>query len=510
MERSLRALVSLAGAAVALSASGSSRPASALTMPRTCDEMASVSIPDARITSAELIPAGDGLPEHCLVVGIVSPAAGFEACLPTEWNGKLYFAGNFAFAGYIADTSLGLSRGYATVSTDTGHQADLFDASWALDNRPAEIDYAFRAVHRTAVAAKAILARYYGEGPRRSYFDGCSNGGRQGMREAEQYPGDFDGIAAGAPVLDWTGLTIASNWNMQALFGEAGSLIPLEKVPVIGNAVLAACDGVDGLVDGQIDDPRRCAFAPDTLLCPHDDAPNCLTAPQVKALKKIYAGPTNSAGRRLFPGLPLGGETVDHFGWDVWLIGFPDFPPLDLVEQDQFLRYLAFRVDDPNFDWTTFNFDTDPLRMRPMGDLLNADDTDLSAFRTAGGKLLLWQGWSDPIISATQTIDYYEALRRAMGRRETGQFARLFLAPAVAHCGAGTGPDVFDYLTALEGWVERGIAPDRMEAAHYDEKGEVDRSRPLCAFPMVARYQGRGSIDDAANFRCVDPSPATD
>ena len=504
MRRSPKTFVSSTGWVVALSVAALGRSVLAASPQGTCDAMTSVAIPDARIRSAEVIPAADGLPEHCLVVGNVIPAAGFEVRLPSDWNGKLYFAGNGGFAGSIADTTPGLLRGYATASTDTGHQADALDASWALGNRPAEIDYGYRAVHRTAVVAKRIIDRYYGEVPRLSYFDGCSNGGRQALREAEQFPGDFDGIAAGAPALDFTGVMTAANWNMQALFGEPDSHIPLEKVPVIGRAVLASCDGVDGLVDGSIEDPRRCVFEPDTLLCPYDDAPGCLTAAQVQALKKIYAGPADSRGRHLFAGLPVGGETLDHFGWDVWLIGFADFPPLDFVFQDQFLRYLAFPVDDPDFDWTTFDFDSDPPRMRPMGGILNADGADLSAFRAAGGKLLLWQGWSDPIVSASRTIEYYESIRRAMGSAEAGQFAKFFLAPGVAHCGFGTGPSVFDYLTPLEQWVERGIAPESIEASRYDENGEVDRTRPLCAFPKVARYRGTGSIDKAASFRCVD------
>ena len=480
--------------------------------PSTCARMTALIIPNTQITSAQVVPASDGLPEYCSVVGVVSPAVGFEVRLPTDWNQKLYFAGNGAFAGSIPDTDLetafGLTRGYATAATDTGHQADPFDASWALNNRPAEIDYGYRSVHVTVGVAKIIINSYYGQAPHFSYFDGCSKGGQQGLEEAQQYPDDFNGIADGSPAFDFTGIFTAANWNMQALHATADSSeIPPEKVPVIGAAVLASCDAVDGLVDGLIDDPRRCSFDPDILRCLGGDAPDCLTGKQVRALKKIYAGPTGAFGPQLFPGLPVGGETVE---WDTWLINTPDAPSLAFALQDQFFRYLAFRVDDPNFDWATFDFDKDPPRMRFMGGILNATNTDLSGFRKAGGKLLMYHGWSDPIIAATRTIDYYKSVRRELGPKKTKQFARLFMAPGMSHCTSGSGPFAFDYFTALEGWVEQGIAPDSMVAYHFDDNGNVDRTRPLCAYPQVARYQGHGSIDDAANFRCVEPEPDSD
>ena len=497
--------VSLA-ALLTLRTSAWGRPAGA----EACTGLSTLSIPGTQITAAELIPASDDGPEYCRVVGVIEPAVGFEVCLPTDWNRKLYFLGNFGFGGFVrGDTSFMAGRGYATASTDTGHQSDSFlDASWALDNRPAEIDYGSRAVHQTAVVSKMLLSAYYGEGPRFSYFDGCSKGGGQGLKEAQDYPGDFDGIAAGAPALDHTGFIIAANWNLQALHAtETSSEIPPEKVPVIGDAVLASCDGVDGLVDGLIDDPRRCSFEPESLLCAHDDAPNCLTPSQLEALKKIYAGPTDSHGRRLFPGLPLGGERLGY-GWDFFLISTPDSGPSGVfIQQNQFLRYLAFETDDPDFDWTRFDFDRDPPRMQFMGDIVNAANADLSGFRNAGGKLILFHGWSDPNISATRTIQYYRSVRHGLGRRRTEDFARLFLAPGMSHCGGGSGPETFDYLTALEGWVESGAAPDSIVAYHFDDNGDMDRSRPLCPFPQVARYKGHGSIDDAENFGCVEPEP---
>ncbi|HTO87137.1 MAG TPA: tannase/feruloyl esterase family alpha/beta hydrolase [Thermoanaerobaculia bacterium] len=476
---------------------------------RNCARLTRLAIRDGLINLAEVIPASDEVPAYCHVVGVVNPAVGFELRLPIDsWNGRLYFIGNIGFGGGVWDTSFAVALGYVGVSTDTGHVGDFLDASWALDNRPAEIDYGSRAVHVTATVSKMIVAAFYGKGPRYSYFDGCSNGGRQGLQEAERYPGDFDGIAAGSPALDFTGAITAANWNQQALHATIdSSIIPPEKLQMIGDAALASCDGVDGLIDGLIEDPRKCSFDPDTLRCRNGDAPDCLTAGQVRALKKIYAGPTDSSGKQLFPGVPPGAESPNLPGsWNAWLINTPDGPSFGFILQDQFLRYLAFPVDDANFDWKRLNFDRDPQRMQLMGGIINATNPDLSEFGRSGGKLLLWHGWSDPIIEAARTVDFYEDVRRTLGRAQTERLARLFLAPGVSHCGGGTGPDSFDYFTALQDWVEKGIAPDSLESAHYDADGNIDRTRPLCVYPRVARYNGHGSIDDAANFQCVEPA----
>jgi feruloyl esterase len=482
-------------------------PAMSLARSATCVGLKKLEIPDTQITSAQMVPARDDVPEYCDVFGLVKGSIGFAVKMPTSgWNQKLFFEGSGAFGGYIDELTWPLIYGYATASTDTGHQADLFDASWALDNRNAEIDFGHRAVHLTAVVAKIILNAYYGRGPRLSYFDGCSTGGAEGLREAQLYPDDFNGIISGAPALDYTGLFIAENWNQQALHATPDSSdIPLEKIPVIGNAVVADCDAMDGLVDGLIDDPRRCSFDPNSLRCRSGDAPDCLTGSQVRALKKIYAGPTASSGMRLFPGLSVGGETLNQWGWDTWLINSPGVPSFGFVLQDQFFRYLAFRVDDENFDWSTFDFDADPQRMGLMAHILNATNTDLSAFRDAGGKLLLYHGWSDPIIAPKRTIDYYAEVQHRFGPNQTKRFARLFMAPGMSHCQLGPGPFSFDAVGTLERWVEQGIAPSSIEAAHFDESGNVDRTRPLCPYPRVARYTDVGSIDDAANFRCVEP-----
>ena len=482
---------------------------------RKCANLTHLVLSDAAIDSAVVVPAADGLPEYCDALGTIHGRIGFNVRLPKVWNRKLYFAGNPAFAGDINhDTSMGLSRNYATASTDTGHKFDsdlqIVDASWGLNDPTAEVDFAYRAVHETTIISRQIINAYYRSQPRLAYFQGCSNGGRQALQEAQRYPNDFDGIIAGAPALDFTGLVTGEVWDLKKLHAtETSSDIPLEKLPVIGDAVLAQCDAIDGLADGLIDDPRLCDPRPDLLLCPHNrDAANCLTTVQVKALKAIYGGPRNSHGQQLYPGFPPGGEKPDvsFDGWDAWLIANQDSPSFSRFIMDGFLHFLAFTPDRPGFDFNHFNFDTHPLAMQNAANLFNAINSKLSAYRNSGGKLLLWQGWSDAAQTAYRTINYFEEVRHRYGKQATKEFARLFMAPGMYHCFGGPGPNSFDQLSALEAWVEHGQAPRSIIATHFnDDTGEPDRTRPLCPYPEVARYNGTGDLNLAANFRCLEP-----
>jgi feruloyl esterase len=464
-----------------------------------CANLANLVIENTTITSASLIPAGVRLPEYCRVQGHVDTEIGFEVRLPTGWNGKFYFQGNGGFAGNIPVAGPGLVRGYAVAATDTGHQGALpgpaGDASWALNNPERQVNFAYRAVHVVTGAAKQIVQAFYGHLPERSYFEGCSTGGRQGLMEAQRYPTDFNGIIAGAPALDQTGAVMAENWNAQALHVAP---IPMDKVSLIASAVLEECDARDGLRDGLISDPRRCRFDPGRLQCPAADAPDCLTPEQVRAVRMIYSGPVNSEGERVYPGFPQGHEDGAD-GWPLWITGNGFVPPRAFSFQDQFLRFFIF---DPTFDWLTFNFDTDPARLAPTAEFLNATDPDLSVLKANGGKLIMWQGWSDPNLTPFRLVPYFLATAFGDGDDEDrARFLRLFMAPGVHHCGGGRGPNTFDLLTALENWVEGGVAPDRIIASH-STGGVVDRTRPLCPYPLEARYVGTGSIDDAVNFVC--------
>lgn len=485
-----------------------------------CTALTALSVPATTITSAALVPAAGAVPEHCRVEGRVDTEIAFVLGLPTAWNGKFYHQGGGGFVGSIPAITAGLARGYASVATNTGHTGNgvaALDGSWALNRPDRQVNFGHRGIHVVTVAAKSITRHAYGSAPKHAYFQGCSNGGRQALHEVQRYPKDFDGVIAGAPALDWTGLMIGFNWNSQAL---RAAPIPPEKLTLIANAAAARCDAQDGLVDGLIDNPLRCDFNPAVLTCNGPDAPNCLTAAQVQAVQKVYEGPTSSRGRQFHPGFPPGAEggaTAGEgavSGWQTWISG-PGNPaapingnPLQFTFQDHYLRYFVF--SDPAYDSMSFDFDRDPRALRPSGEFLNATNTDLSEFREAGGKLILWHGWSDHALMAERTIQYYEDVVDRLGsRKRADRFTRLYLAPGMHHCSSGPGPNVFDALTALEQWVEQGVAPKSIVATKYVGNnvaaGIVERTRPLCPYPQTARYTGTGSINDAANFTCSGP-----
>jgi Tannase and feruloyl esterase len=501
-----------------------------------CESLAKLELPATTITYAAVVPAGTftppggktmhDLPAFCRIAGVIKPSSDsdirFEVWLPTAgWNGKFQGMGNGGFAGEISYGQLGLSisHGYATASTDTGHEAGGTDARWALHHPEKIVDFGYRAIHETAVQAKSILHAFYGESPRRSYFSSCSNGGRQALMEAQRYPEDYDGIIAGAPANYWTHLLANAAWDMLALLGPQDSYISAKKLPAIQAAALAACDSLDGVKDGVIEDPSRCHFDPGVLLCNGPETGSCLTAPQLTALKKLYAGGRLSNGAQLFPGYAPGGEAQPG-GWEPWITGPAPEKSLMYAFGTQFFKNMVF--DDPAWDFRTFHTDRDTQTAdRKMAPVLNANDPDLSRFRRRGGKLILYHGWSDAAIAAQNTVDYYRSVEKKMGARQAASFVRLFMVPGMQHCGGGAGPDNFGQFTvgsadpdhnidaALERWVEHGTAPERIIAAKHkseeDATSPILRTRPLCAYPLEAHYKGSGSTDDAANFTCAKP-----
>jgi feruloyl esterase len=475
-------------------------------------QLVNLVVPHTTITSAAIVPATGTVPEYCSVHGHVDTEINFELGLPTNWNGKFYHQGGGGFVGSIPSIAPGLTAGYASVATDTGHVGvgvAALDGSWALNRPDRQVNFGFRAVHVVTVAAKEITRQAYERKPSYSYFQGCSNGGRQALQEAQRYPNDFDGIIAGAPALDWTGLMIGFNWDSQAI---RAAPIPPDKLTVIAQGAVARCDAQDGLVDGLISDPLRCDFDPAVLTCKGADAPDCLTAAQVDTVKKVYAGPSNSRGRQLHPGFAPGAEDGGT-GWQTWISGpTPLGPPvngnpLQFTFQDHYLRYFVF--SDPAYDSMTFDFDRDPRALRPTGSFLNATNTDLSDLRKAGVKLILWHGWADDALMAERTVQYFEGVvDRLNSRDKIDRFVRLYLAPGMHHCANGPGPNTFDVLTPLVNWVENGVAPQRIIATKYVNDNPamgVARTRPLCPHPQTAQYVGKGSIDDAANFACRTP-----
>jgi feruloyl esterase len=482
---------------------------------------------DFSILTAEIVPATESLPEYCDVRGVIPPEIKFAVKLPTSWNDRFQMVGNGGFAGTIGHESMeaGLFERYAVAATDTGHDSSLEPgATFAYNNRQKEIDYAFRAVHLTAVTAKKIVEAYYGTKPSYSYWVGCSTGGRQALMEAQRFPDDFDGIIVGAPVLNFSWTKISFIWEAQALL--SGN-IEKEKLKVLAEAVYDVCDEKDGLKDGLIEDPLACDFNPekDLPICSGDtDESDCFTKGQIAALKKIYGGVKDSKGNQLFPGYPVGAEVLAEVppffggsgmmsGWEPWIIGnevsqllFPGTtgkPSLGLLMGEAFLRYMAFEKDDPEYNWKTFNFDTDPQKMSYMQSILDATDPDLSDYYANGGKIIHYHGWADSALNPVMSVDYYEKVLGVMGDR-TEDFYRLYMVPGMFHCSDGVGCDEVDWLTPLVNWVENGIAPEELTGAHSTD-GNIDRTRPICPYPEIAKHKGSGDINDASNFVCVEP-----
>ena len=483
-----------------------------------CEALARLNLTATKIVSAESHPAGaftpqgaaavQDLPPFCRVAGTIQPTSEsdirFEVWMPvSNWNGKLHGVGNGGFAGSLSYSGLGapVRHGYAAATTDTGHTGG--DAAWALGHREKIVDYGYRGIHELTVAAKQIIAAYYGNAPRRSFFASCSNGGRQALMEAQRYPADYDGIISGAPANDFTHIAAGFLWNMNALVSDA--FISNTKLKAIESAALAACDARDGLADGLIDDPTRCSFDPGVLLCQGAESDSCLTAPQVAALRKIYQGPKDSRGTRIFPGFVPGAETGVG-GWGAWINGATPEKSLQFFFGTQLFRNMV--ANDPAWDYKTFNVDTDTKRMdAALAPVLNATDPNLKPFTSRGGKLILYHGWCDAALTPVNTIDYYNRVVAKLGAKKAAKSVRLYMVPGMQHCGGGPGPNRFlgtwtdpqhDMVLALEQWVEQGTAPAAIIASTTPAK----RTRPLCPYPEVAHYQGSGSIDDAANFSC--------
>ena len=456
------------------------------------------------------------VPSFCRVVGRTTPEINFEVWLPQDnWNGKFQGIGNGGMAGaiYYDRMATALTRGYAAAATDTGHVTDgTFDASWGFGRPELVGDFGHRGLHVTTVNAKAIIETHYDRAPDYSYYVGCSKGGQQGLMEAQRYPDDYDGIIAGNPAHDWTSFYAGAHlWYARATLADPQSYIPASKLPLLADAVNAACDGIDGIEDGVLDDPRRCDFDPAALTCAAGQDPDtCLTAPQAEAVRDIWSGSTDPAGNLVYPGLVPGGEASPS-GWARWVSGDEPFTSLHWLAAEGFFRHIVF--EDPDWDFRSFDFNEDlAFALEKVGPDLDAADADLRPLRDSGGKLIVYHGWSDADISPLGSIDYYEEVVALLGNgkvrdaslAETQEFFRLFMAPGMGHCRGGPGPDQFDALSALERWVEQGEAPEQIVAARVID-GVVDRTRPLCPYPQVAKWNGTGSTDDADNFACATP-----
>jgi feruloyl esterase len=506
---------------------------------QTCSSLATLKLPNTTIVSAVSVPEGPipsppifgnappvVVPARCEVQAITRPTKDSEirlqVWLPVSgWNGKYLQVGNGGWAGSIDQVAMidPLRRGYAVAGTDDGHQsnASVPGASWAIGHPEKLIDFGYRAVHETSVQAKAIVRAHFGREAARSYFHGCSDGGREALMEAQRYPEEFDGIIAGAPASDWSHLFSGFVWNEQAL---AQSPIPAAKLPAIQNAVLAVCDALDGVKDGLVEDPRACHFDPGSMLCKAGDASDCLTEGQVTTLRKIYGGPKNPrTGKQIFPGYPMSTEAIPG-GWSPWILP----PGLQAMFGNTYYGQAVF--ERANWDFRTLDFDQDvEFGNAKAGAVLNSTNPDLRSFRANGGKLIQYHGWGDAAISPLSSIEYYESVRAFLSRfpdarhasTDPMEFYRLFLVPGMAHCSGGIGANDFgngrsasrpgaehSVLTALEAWVEKGTAPDRLIGTGTTVNDPAKPlTRPLCPYPQTAHYRGKGDPSNAESFECA-------
>ncbi|MEM0955772.1 MAG: tannase/feruloyl esterase family alpha/beta hydrolase [Pseudomonadota bacterium] len=458
---------------------------------------------------------------HCRVRGTIDKEINFELLLPTLWNGKFVMGGGGGFVGTVENIALrygALQSGYATVGTDTGHSGNSLDARWALDNMVRIENFGHRAVHLTTVAAKGLIATYYGQASRQNYFMGCSRGGGQALMEAQRYPEDFDGIVAGAPAYNWS-LGVAANATQiaRAMFPDPNRLeravIQPEDQALIAEAYLQQCDSLDGLRDGILNDPRDCPFTPEALRCRTPGAAECLSEEKISALASIYGGPSNVRGQ-LWPGFPFGGELSEQ-GMTMWLTGglahldlqpgaldeygfpYPLAPNASYAFGNGIMKYMVF--NDPAWDYRHYNYDQVEKDTAPIAKLLDAADPNLDAFRRRGGKLLLYHGWSDMALSAHGTIDYYDRVVERSADAATD--VKLYLLPGVDHCFGGVGPSLINYLTVIDQWVERKQEPAGLEAHWLNWMRIPWGSRLVCPYPQRPIFLG-ASDSSADSFRC--------
>jgi feruloyl esterase len=493
--------------------------AAMLTDASQCESIAKLTLPNTTVTSAQWTeagpmmtapPSGPGaatapaagapqrpttpppmLPAHCRIAIVMRPSSDShieaEVWLPAAWNGKFQAVGNGGWAGTISYAAMAraLQEGYATASTDTGHKGG--SSAFAIGHPEKLIDFGYRAVHEMTVQSKAIVTAYYKRAARLSYWNGCSTGGRQGLMSAQRYPDDFDAILAGAPANNHSRLGISRLAVAVPAVRDAAAAVPTAKLAFVTRAVLDACGGRDGVKDGFLNDPRACTFDVARLQCTSGDAASCLTALQVETMKRAYAPVKLANGELVFPGKEPGSETA----WGM-VSGTADVLAV---------TGLQIAYGDSAWDPKSFDLERDLARaLEKVGYATNAIDPDLRAFKARGGKLLLYHGWNDGLISAGNTVNYYDAVVKTMGRGQD-DWIRLFMAPGMGHCAGGPGPDQVNWMASLERWRESGRAPERIEAARV-AGNRVEMTRPLCPYPQIATYTGIGSTNDAQNFLC--------
>ena len=472
-------------------------------VPGECAQLVSLKLPDVRVTEAVAVPAAATGPlrvAHCRVNGVVGREIRFTLLLPDTWNQKFMMGGGGGFVGGIDNQARGsLNAGYATVGTDTGHQGGVTTAGWALNDLERQLNFGHLAVHRVAEVSKAIIRSHYGLEQTRSYFNGCSNGGRQALMEAQRYPDDFDGIVAGAPANDFLGLGAQFIKDSQVAFPDSRNV----STPLFTNEILKSleaqvvdqCDAIDGAKDGLMEDPRTCKADVSKL--------TGLSEVQKAALKTIY-GETRDKDGVIYPGQPFGGEG-ESAGWPAWIVGVN---PMMITAQRAPSARFAFGTEmfknfiysDPEWNYSRYDFSNFRRDSAQAASILNATNPNLDGFKASGGKLVIWHGWSDPALTALGSIKYHDQVHARDPK--AGDYLRMFMMPGVLHCAGGPGPDTVDWASVIDEWVEKGPAPDRVIARKVAAVGAVARTRPLCVYPQRAVYNGTGSLDDEKSFVC--------
>jgi Tannase and feruloyl esterase. len=492
-----------------------------------CADLAPATLEHAKVVNAAIgtieylqamkIQHPETVPSFCRVQVVDRPSADSEikteVWLPLRgWNGRMRAQGNGGFAGviYLDAMAETVRQGYATVGTDTGHTGGR--AEFALGHPEKVKDFGWRAVHDMTVEAKALIKAFYGKEQEKAYFTSCSDGGREALMEAQRFPADYDGILAGAPAYNWTGLLSAAAENVRRM-SVPENFLPAEKIPALAAAVNAACDARDGVKDGVLNDPRECGFDPATMVCKSGDSVNCLLPGQVETVKRIYAG-IDAHGTKL-PGLEPGAEDGPE-GWTRWITGDGREASMTFYSHGYFSNFIFFL---PDWKSSEFVLDRDYklAKERTAADL-DATDTNLSKFLSRGAKLILYHGWNDPGIPAQMTVDYFNGVLGKTGEQATASGVRLYMIPGMQHCASGPGATEFgqgmgprgdarhDVFTALEGWVEKGNSPGVLTAAKNEGKGTakvVVMTRPLCPYPELEKYDGKGDPTKAESFACA-------
>jgi Tannase and feruloyl esterase len=476
---------------------------------RDCASLAGRSLGGATISAAAVVPASAALDEHCKVTGLIAPKLNFELRLPSDWNRKLHYGGGGGYNGSIPPVDApALNAGYAQVSSDSGHQAGGLDASFALNDPQAAQLFGSLSVPTVMAAATEIVRVHYGHRARRAYFEGCSNGGREGLMNAQRFPALFDGVISRAPAYNWVGLMGAFNRTAKALAAPGGA-IGTAKIAALASAVRAACDGQDGVVDGVVSNPAACHFDPKTLRCPAgaDTGDSCLSDPQLSAVASWTSPVSFDGGKYSNTGWPLTGNEDSPGAWDFWTTGTPALGGLSLQFLFQDTTVKNYLARNPAANSLTYDFDSDTGALFAMSALNDATNPNLHPFLAAGGKLILWHGGNDSALSVKSTTAYYERVVAAMGGQSNAdQFVRYYTAPGVNHCAGGPGADTADLLSALDRWVTRGREPQTLTARKVDAAtGATLLTRPLCVHPAYPRYRGHGDPNAASSFKCTEP-----